>query len=127
MATITGGEDERPGGEPPKAAPLPPATDEPASTSRGESEGSEAAQGEVLVLPLDALIPDDHGNIVLIDGVAGGELAIATREEVENSGVAAPEATAGGVDVAGFRFLRFRSGVTLYFPQETEVRVVPPE
>ena len=108
-----------------------PARDEQAGTAKDSApaeDGNRAAPdaaAEALVLPLAALMPDADGNIALIEGMGGVPIAIATDKEVAETGRAGTDARAGGLDVSGYRFVRFRSGVTLYFPDGTDLAVVP--
>lgn len=99
-----------------------------APESAPAEEGNRAAPdaaSETLVLPLAALMPDAEGNIALIEGLGGAPIAIATDKEVAETGRAGADARAGGLNVSGYRFVRFRSGVTLYFPDGTDLAVVP--
>lgn len=76
---------------------------------------------ERIILPLCGLQPDANGDIVLLDEAGSTAVGVMTREKVTISGVVDRHVTAGGVDVSGFRFLRFESGVTLYYPAETDM------
>jgi hypothetical protein len=109
-----------------KPAPVTEAGKAPASApAQSRSEAATDAAAGTLVLPLDVLIPDAQGNIALIEGMGGVPIAIATDKEVAETGRAGANVRAGGVDVSGYRFVRFRSGVTLYFPDCADLTVVP--
>lgn len=76
---------------------------------------------ERIILPLRGLQPDANGDIVLFDEAGSTAVGVTTGEKVTISGTVHRHVTAGGVDVSGFRFLRFESGVTLYYPAETDM------
>lgn len=65
-------------------------------------------------LALDDLIGDARGDIVFCNDSNLGSLAITTEAVVVEEGVAERHSVAGGMDVSGYRYVRFASGVTLY-------------
>ncbi len=76
---------------------------------------------ERIMLPLRGLQPDANGNVVLLDDAGSTAVGVITREKVTLSGMVDRHVTAGGIDVAGFCFVRFESGVTLYYPVDTDM------
>jgi hypothetical protein len=76
---------------------------------------------ERIMLPLRGLQPDANGNVVLLDDAGSTAVGVITREKVTLSGMVDRHVTAGGIDVTGFCFVRFESGVTLYYPVDTDM------
>jgi hypothetical protein len=77
-----------------------------------------------VVLPLASLAPDANGEIVLMSQADLNAITIATSETVLRSGtVPYRRLTAGGIDVSGYRFISFDSGLTLYYPQRVTLTV----
>jgi len=81
---------------------------------------------EPLTLPLDALLPDANGEILIVNDAGLSGLTLVTGAVVVESGTAADHMTAHGEDVTGFRFLRFAGGPTLYYPADLDLRIVAP-
>jgi hypothetical protein len=82
-------------------------------------EGSE----NYVVLRMDELLPDSGGEVVIYDDVGEG-LAIVTDEPVAGQGVSADHVTASGLDVQGFSFTTFESGITIFYPSESKLLVL---
>ena len=78
----------------------------------------------LLVLRMDELLPDSGGEIVILDGVGEG-LAIVTQDSVAGQGVSDPHVTASGLDVQGYAFTTFGSGITIFYPSEAKLLVLP--
>ncbi len=77
-------------------------------------------------LPLESLAPDCNGEIVLQSQADLTAIGIATSETVVRSGTMPyRHLTATGLDVSGYRFVRFDSGLTLYYPQRITLTVTP--
>ena len=81
---------------------------------------------EPLALPLDALIPDANGEILVVDEAGLASLTVVTADAVLESGTADRNITADGEDVTGFSFLRFAGGPTLYYQADLDLRVMAP-
>ncbi len=84
------------------------------------AEGTE----NFLVLRMDELLPDAGGEVVLLDD-AGEGFAIVTHNQISGQGVAEPHVTASGLDVNGFSFTAFDSGITVFYPSESKLLVLP--
>lgn len=78
----------------------------------------------LLVLRMDELLPDSGGEIVILDSVGDG-LAIVTQDHVSGQGVSDPHVTASGLDVQGYAFATFDSGITIFYPSEAKLLVLP--
>lgn len=96
------------------------ATSSPTAAELAPVEGSE----NYLVLRMDELLPDSGGEVVIYDDVGEG-LAILTHEHVAGQGVSADHVTASGLDVQGFSFTTFESGITIFYPSESKLLVLP--
>lgn len=103
-----------------------------ASRVNGAAQGWLAARDDVaweerlnrVVLPLASLAPDAGGEIVLTSQAGLNAITIATSEAVVRSGIVPyRRLTASGIDVSGYRFLGFESGLTLYYPQRVTLTV----
>lgn len=77
------------------------------------------------VLSMNDIVTDDSGACVL--GVDGPKVSIVlqTDEAVVAEGAADDFASAAGNDVSGHSFLTFASGVTLYFPSDLDLALMP--
>lgn len=91
--------------------------------ARSEPPPAEGAEN-FLILRMDELLPDSGGEVVLLDD-AGEGFAIVTQDHVAGQGVAEPHVTASGLDVNGFSFTTFDSGITIFYPSESKLLVVP--
>lgn len=78
----------------------------------------------LLVLRMDELLPDSGGEVVVLD-TAGEGLAIVTQDHVSGQGVSDPHVTASGLDVHGYAFTTFDSGITIFYPSEAKLLVLP--
>ncbi len=76
-----------------------------------------------LVLHMDELLPDSGGEVVIFDDVGEG-LAIVTHEHVAGQGVSSDHVTASGLDVQGFSFTTFESGITIFYQSESKLLVL---
>ena len=87
---------------------------------------TEAARGLRAVLSMGDILADDSGACVLdVDG-PNVSVVLQTDEAVVAEGAADSFALAAGSDVSGHSFITFASGVTLYFPPELDVALMPP-
>ncbi|MEE9141055.1 MAG: hypothetical protein V3U18_09845 [Alphaproteobacteria bacterium] len=76
-----------------------------------------------ITLSLSRLKPDANGDVVLLADSGLSAVGVTTREAIVTSGIVDKHVTAGGVDVAGYRFVRFESGVTLYYTDDIDVLI----
>jgi hypothetical protein len=61
---------------------------------------------------------------VILDEVGEG-FAIVTHDLVADQGVSATHVTASGLDVQGYAFATFDSGITIFYPSESKLLVLP--
>ncbi len=103
----------RPTGNPAGDIPIPlgPALHNEASLPHAESE----AQAPALTLALEDLIPDARNEVVILDH-SGQEISVVTSEPVASQGIQDAHVTASGLDVSGFAYCTFESGLTLFYP-----------
>lgn len=94
--------------------PVPEAASEPAAES--------FASPEIWSLSLEDLLPDEGREIVLTPP-ENASIEVASSAPVLGTGVADAHVTATGIDVEGFHFVRFESGMTLYY--EGDLTVTP--
>lgn len=111
MAHMTGNERAR------RRTHGPAAGDEP-----GAGEG---AHGVRVVLPLDALVPDEGGEIVLFDDSGLGTVVLEADRPVAETGRVGRHRTRSGEDVSGWQFVRFEGGPVVYHRPEVKLVVVP--
>jgi hypothetical protein len=76
-------------------------------------------------LAVGDLVAGDAQEVVLFNDSAVREVILETDEAPLADGEVDDHVTADGVDVSGFRFLRFPRGLTLYHDPDTRVRVEP--
>ena len=91
--------------------------------ARGELSPAEGNEN-FLVLRMNELLPDSGGEVVLLDD-AGEGFAIVTQDHISGQGVAELHVTASGLDVNGFSFTSFDSGITIFYPSESKFLVLP--
>jgi len=91
----------------------------------GEPAGEEGADGLRVVLPLDALMPDEGGEVVLFDDSGFGAVVIEADRPVAGRGRVGRHRTRGGENVSGWHFLRFEGGPIIYHRPEVKVVVLP--
>ena len=84
------------------------------------AEGTE----NYLVLRMDELLPDAGGEVVILDDLGEG-FAIVTQNHVSGQGVSQTHVTASGLDVHGYAFTTFDSGITIFYPSESKLLVLP--
>ena len=77
-------------------------------------------------LSLGDLLPDADGNVVLLADAGLTGVGILTREKVQEFGRVKGRRTAAGMNVSGFHFMSFESGLTLYYPASISLRVSRP-
>jgi hypothetical protein len=79
----------------------------------------------MLTLSLDDLVPDGRGEIVILSE-GDHDIAVVTDQPVTNRGVGAPQPhlTEAGLDVSGFSYCTFASGVTVFCPSAHRLTVL---
>jgi hypothetical protein len=82
----------------------------------------EDAEG-VFRLNLGDLIPGAGGEVVLFNDSALRGIVLETRSAPESTGKIDAHVTAEGVDVGGFRFLRFADGLIVFHDPGTRVTI----
>jgi hypothetical protein len=87
-------------------------------------QGSAIEPETPLRLSLDDLIADDHDEIVIYSG-EGIEAITIVGGTVTHAGTVEFHVTAAGDDVAGFQFITFDNGITLYHEASLAVTVAP--
>ncbi len=68
-------------------------------------------------------MPGRNGEVVLFNDSALRDVVVVSADEPVEEGIAAMHTTAEGVDVDGYRFLRFSHGLVLYHDPDTAVTV----
>lgn len=86
--------------------------------------GEAADDGPPVVLALSDLLVDAAGEVVLFNDSGLRSVALAATAPVLEEGKVGRHVTAAGEDVSGFRFLRFASGLRLYFQPGLDVLLV---
>lgn len=74
-------------------------------------------------LALADLVSDVNGEVVIFNDSGFRTLALHTDAAVVDGGRARRHVTIGGDDVSGFNYVKFDSGVTVYFPEELNLIV----
>lgn len=99
----------------------------PNEPSDAEPEGERAAidHGEFR-LAVGDLIAGEAGEVVLFNDSAVREVVLESAEAPIDSGGVDTYVTSDGIDVSGFRYLRFSQGLTLFHNPDTRVRVETP-
>jgi hypothetical protein len=90
----------------------------------GQPAAVAPTEDNYLILRMDELLPDSGGEVVLMDDVGEG-FAIVTHDHISGQGVAEPHITASGLDVNGYSFTTFDSGITIFYPSESKLLVLP--
>jgi hypothetical protein len=97
---------------------LPQAVIDLAQHDQAAIEGEAAATGAAEVeLALADLVSDAQGEVVLFNDSGFRTMAIRAEAAVIAEGRAHKHVTASGEDVAGFNYVTFDNGVTLYYPE----------
>ena len=84
-----------------------------------------SAEPDTISLQLTDLLPDSAGNIVI--EYDGGNLAVQlmTDQSVVEHGVATQAVDANGGDLSGLAYFAFGDGITVYFPTDISVHIIP--
>ena len=90
------------------------------------TEAAVAADGaaDFLVLRMQDLLPDAGGEIVLFQDL-GESLKLVTQDHLAGQGESIDHVTASGLDVAGYSFCAFDSGITIFYPSTMKLELVP--
>ena len=99
------------------------ATPQEAATGADQRGDPKVEQGEV-VLSLSELLQDENGEIVLFNDSNLNRVVLAADVRPLAQGEAEPHVTASGVDVAGYHYITFENGTTLYYPGGLTLEVV---
>jgi hypothetical protein len=84
---------------------------------------AQGARGEAaFTLDVADLLPAEDGSVVFDDD--GFPIALSGAADVTAAGVAAAEAIAGGQAVGGYSYVVLGSGLTVYYPPESDVSLV---
>lgn len=79
---------------------------------------------EPLVLALEDLVPDEQGEVVLVNDAATS-VQIVTGQQVVATGSAEDHVTAAGYDVSGLQYYSLDTGVTVYYPADMTLVIGP--
>lgn len=99
-----------------------PAIDRAQPAQESETVRADDSDGR-LRLRIGDLIPGRLGEIVLFNDSALREVVLETYTSPIETGEVAAHVTAEGVDVSGYRFLRFRDDLVLFHDADTNVVV----
>ncbi len=86
------------------------------------AEGPIASRGETLTLTMEDLIPDARGEIVILNET-GQDIAVVTADSIAAHGVESSHTTALGMDVSGFSYCTFASGLTIFYPSSQRLLI----
>ncbi|HET9149555.1 MAG TPA: hypothetical protein VFO61_03655 [Alphaproteobacteria bacterium] len=102
----------------------------PEKSAQASGPGASASAGapgeDAVVLSLGDLLPDPHGDIVLLNDAGILSMAVVSDKAVVDTGVAEHHVTADGTDVAGMAYYSFEAGPTLYVPADMHFSLLPP-
>jgi hypothetical protein len=76
-----------------------------------------------MVLSLSDLLPDQRGDVVLMNEAGPLSVNIMTDSRVTETGTAENYVTSAGVDVTGYHFCTFEAGLTIYYPPGIDLLV----
>jgi hypothetical protein len=97
--------------------------DVPERPSPADDDGGGVEPDTRFRLALRDLIPGSSREVVLFNDSAVREVVIESDRPPVEEGETATRVTGDGVDVSGFRYLRFADGLTLFHAPDTCVRV----
>lgn len=95
------------------------------AAERGVVPADLAADQDLMALTLADLLPDAHGEIVLVNDAGVTEMALLTESRLLDQGIAAGHVTSDGLDVSGMAYYAFDSGETLYLPPDIHLQLLP--
>ena len=76
-----------------------------------------------MVLSLSDLLPDQRGDVVLMNEAGPLSVNIMTDSRVTETGTAEHYVTSAGLDVTGYHFCTFEAGLTIYYPPGIDLLV----
>ena len=76
-----------------------------------------------MVLSLSELLPDQRGDVVLMNDAGPLSVNIMTDSPIMETGTAEHYVTSAGVDVTGYHFCTFEAGLTIYYPPGIDLLV----
>jgi hypothetical protein len=77
-------------------------------------------------LSVDELIPGRANEVVLFNDSAMREIVLESSRRPSDHGIVDAHVTADGVDVSGFRYVRFADGLTIFHDPDTRIRLDAP-
>lgn len=80
---------------------------------------------DAISLSLEDLLPDTGGSIVIEGDGDTLSIQLVTDQSVVEHGVVDQLVTAAGEDVSGHAFFAFSDGLTVYYPSEVQLSIVP--
>jgi hypothetical protein len=78
---------------------------------------------DTLTLLLEDLVPDARGEIVILSA-GDHDITVVTDQPVANQGLQSAHVTDAGLDVSGFSYCTFASGVTVFCPSTHQLVVL---
>ncbi len=102
-----------------------PRSGQPTTGEEDRGRGAGADSAEALVLALSDLIADRNGEVVLFNDSNMPVLTLLTSERPVARGTVEAHVTASGVDVAGYSYVTFANGLTLYYPPGLQLLIMP--
>ncbi len=101
-----------------------PRSGQPTAGEEHRGRGGVAGAGEPPVLALSDLIADRSGEVVLYNDSNMPVLTLLTSERPVARGTVEAHVTASGIDVAGYDYVTFANGLTLYYPQGLQLVIL---
>lgn len=94
-----------------------------AADAQNDWQSHEAEEG-VLTLELTDLLGDSNGEVVLFNDSHLPALAVRADSQLVASGAVDHHVTAAGDDVAGYRYVAFDNGKTLYYQDTLDLVIL---
>jgi hypothetical protein len=94
--------------------------EQPVDETRVDAGGAKDGRFRLAVADLIAGTADE---VVLFNDSAVYEVVLESEEAPVDRGDVVSHVTADGVDVSGFRYLKFPQGLTLFYDPDTRIRV----
>ena len=94
---------------------------QPAEGATGRQEDSAEAARLLIRLELAELLPDEAGEVVLFNDSHLPSMILHADRPVAARGRVEAHRTAAGIDVSGYRYVKFEQGPVLYHPPELEL------
>jgi hypothetical protein len=80
---------------------------------------------DAISLSLGDLLPDSGGSIVIEGDTGNLTILLATDRLVVDQGVVDHRVTSAGEDVSGHAFFAFDHGLTVFYPTDVQLSIVP--